>query len=582
MPSSSRRRSKPAAAGRALGRSRRRDHGGRTSGTRAPTSRPRPSPPAFAATIAGNKGVPCCAARRCATRGCSRCSTRSSTTCRRRWTCPRSPWWTKKGEHGHPPPRSPTDPFLGARVQGRLTTPTAGRWCSSGSTPAPSNSKRRMLNATRDRKEKVQRLLQIHANKTTEVDEVSVGDIVAAVGLKFTATGDTLILAKDKERVVLGGMQIPEPVIFRAIEPKTAADQKDLDEALERFEREDPSFKVREDKDSGQTLICGPGRAPPRDPDRPPAARAQSRQPGSASLRSPTARPSERPRPTNWSTTARSAASASTRALCSSCRRPSEARATASSPSFRPTTRRQAPAARPSLSAVEEAVGDSVHPRARCSATRSKTLQSRWYRRVDSRERLIGGSFRACAAMAFSEALEKATPRLLEPVMRVEVVTPSDFTGNVHSDLERTARSGDRHGTGPGGSANAQMVLALVPLAQMVGYATALRSATQGRASYTMRFSHNARGRADLQGERRSHASEATDDRLTSDPQNPQSNTSVFNTPFGSPRLPTQRCRPKTVPTTKVLRRCPKRSSSATSPTSTSARSVTSTTARPR
>ncbi|HWB77358.1 MAG TPA: elongation factor G, partial [Nannocystaceae bacterium] len=116
-----------------------------------------------------------------------------------------------------------------------------------------------LQNTTRSRKEKPQRLLQIHANKTTEVDEVGVGNIAAAVGLKWTGTGDTLVLADDKEKVVLAGMQIPEPVIFRAVEAKTAADQPALDEALARFVREDPSFRVRADSDSGQTLICGQG-----------------------------------------------------------------------------------------------------------------------------------------------------------------------------------------------------------------------------------------------------------------------------------------------------------------------------------
>ncbi|MGB1277915.1 MAG: EF-Tu/IF-2/RF-3 family GTPase, partial [Nannocystaceae bacterium] len=116
-----------------------------------------------------------------------------------------------------------------------------------------------VLNVKRGKRERINRLLQVHANKTQEIDEVGAGNIAAAVGLKLTTTGDTLIGAKDKELVTLVGLEIPEPVIFRAIEPKKTADESTLNEALEKLQREDPSLTVHVDPDSGQTLVGGMG-----------------------------------------------------------------------------------------------------------------------------------------------------------------------------------------------------------------------------------------------------------------------------------------------------------------------------------
>ncbi len=356
--------------------------------------------------------------------------------------------------------------------------------------------KEALWNVTRGRKERLQRVLQIHANKTQEIDEVGPGDIAAAVGLKFTATGDTLVLASDKERVVLRGMQIPEPVIFRAIEPKTAAVQKDLDEALARFSREDPSFKVRVDPDSGQTLICGQGElhlevitdrllrehrldvvvGKPQVAYRETLGRRMEqsleydreiggkRQYASVTLR---LEPAER-----------GAGNTFVDAL-----KPD--------PAGKPVLSRDL------MAAVRESVSDAqtrgallgypvedVHTTLVAAATHD----------TDSSE----ASFRAAASMAYMQALEEGKPTLLEPVMAVEVVVPQDFTGNVVSDLN--GRRGRVMGMEPApGSNTTQIVRAEVPLAEMVGYATALRSATQGRASYTMHYSHNADVSADLQ-----------------------------------------------------------------------------------
>ncbi|MEX1368028.1 MAG: elongation factor G [Nannocystaceae bacterium] len=356
--------------------------------------------------------------------------------------------------------------------------------------------KQALWNSTRGRKERLQRVLQIHANKTQEIDEVGPGDIAAAVGLKFTATGDTLVLADDDQRVVLAGMQIPEPVIFRSVEPKTAGDQKDLDEALERYQREDPSFKVRVDPDSGQTLICGQGElhlevlidrlmreyrvdaavGKPQVAYRETIGKAidqeleydreigGKRQYARVVLR---IEPVERGTGNAF------------------------VDATEPLPDGRPSLDRVF------LTAIRESVTDAQTRGALLGYpvedVRTTLLHAQAHD-TDSSE----SSFRAAGSMAFMQALEAARPTLLEPVMAVEVVVPQDFTGAVHSDL--SGRRGRVMGMDASpGLADAQVVRAEVPLAEMVGYATALRSATQGRASYTMSFSHNAVVSAELQ-----------------------------------------------------------------------------------
>lgn len=392
---------------------------------------------------------------------------------------------------------SPTDPFLALAFK-VVHDPHRGALVFFRVYSGTLKARDAITNTTRKRKEKVQRLLQIHASKTTECDEVSVGDIVAAVGFKFTATGDTLIAAADKQRVTLAGMEIPEPVIFRSIEPKTAADQKDLDEALTRFQREDPSFKIREDKETGQTLICGQGELH--------LEVLIDRLLREYKLDVRVGRPQVAYRET---------ISAPLRKELEYDREIGGKRQYAKvvldlAPRERgvgnhfESTLGDGPDGKPLLpenfvAAIEEAIGDSF--------TRGPllgfpcedvgvTLVDAAFDENDTSE----GSFKAAASMAFNEGLENATPTLLEPVMSVDVATPNDFTGAVNSDL--SGRRGRVIGMEPiPGSANAQTVRAEVPLAQLVGYATALRSATQGRASYSMRFSHNAEVSASVQQE---------------------------------------------------------------------------------
>jgi len=360
--------------------------------------------------------------------------------------------------------------------------------------------KDQLQNTTRSRKEKPQRLLQIHANKTTEVDEVGVGNIAAAVGLKFTGTGDTLILADDKDAVVLAGMQIPEPVIFRSIEAKTAADQPGLDDALARFVREDPSFRVRQDPDSGQMLICGQGELH--------LEIILDRLLREHRLEVHVGKPQVAYRETITKTVKKTL---------------EYDRDIGGRRQYAKVVLELSPRDRGSGNVFESALPKNALGQVELSPqfvaavkqgstdamTRGALLG---YPVEDVRVRLVGGAFRdtdssdssfqAAAAMGTMQAMEEAGTVLLEPVMAVEVVVPDDFTGNVVSDLN--GRRGRIVGMEPAraafeGRATAQIVRAEVPLAEMVGYSTGLRSATQGRATYTMQFAHYAEVGRDLQ-----------------------------------------------------------------------------------
>ncbi|MCA9691750.1 MAG: elongation factor G, partial [Myxococcales bacterium] len=345
-------------------------------------------------------------------------------------------------------------------------------------------------NVTQGRKERVMRILQIHANKTQEIEEVGAGNIAAAVGLKFTTTGDTLISHKDREEVLLAGLTIPEPVIFRAIEARTAADQPALDDALKKFEREDPSFTVRTDADSGQTLICGMGELHLEVIiDR---LRREFRVEANVG----------KPQVAYRETISRSVIEPfeydreiGSKRQYAKIKLEVQPRERGAGVSFtNGISSLEKPLTREMISAVEEGVRDAE--------TRGPLLG---YPMVDLAVKLteavaIEGdsspvSFRAAASMGLMQALENAQPRLLEPRMEVEVVVPTDFMGAVVSDL--TNRRGRVQGMEP--RENFQVIEAEVPLAEMVGYATSLRSATQGRASYTMQFHDYAEVPAELQ-----------------------------------------------------------------------------------
>ncbi|TPV96002.1 MAG: elongation factor G [Myxococcales bacterium FL481] len=340
--------------------------------------------------------------------------------------------------------------------------------------------KQRLQNSTRDRKERVGKLLRLHANKTAEVEVAGPGDIVAAVGFKWTSTGDTLVAGDDDVQVVLAGMEIPAPVIYQTIEARAAADEGPLREALERVCGEDPSFGVREDTETGQLLIGGQGELH--------LEVVVDRLRREQKLEARVGRPQVAYRETCSST--------ATRELIYE-------REIGGKAQFAQVGLTLSPAERGAGISVDADEFPAVPPEmvqaalegARDALGRGPLLG---YPVLDVRARLTqlghregastDASFRAAATMAASEALSEADPVVLEPIMEVEVVVPDNFTGNVHADL--STRRGRVLGMEPRDAV--QTIRAEVPLAEMVGYATALRSTTQGRASYSMQFANYA------------------------------------------------------------------------------------------
>ena len=333
------------------------------------------------------------------------------------------------------------------------------------------------LNSVKDKKEKVGRMLEMHANERKDVDEAFAGDIIALAGMKETTTGDTL--CAEKQPIVLERMEFPEPVIELSVEPKTKADQEKMGIALNRLSAEDPSFRVSTDHESGQTIIKGMGElhldiivdrmrrefkveanvgapqvayreylAKPVDVDY--THKKQSGGTGQFGRVKVKITPGERGSGINFKDEIKGG------------NIPKEF-IPAIEKGFRET------AATGSLIGFPIIDFDIV-------------LYDGAYHDVDS----SALAFEICARGAMREVAQKAGIKLLEPIMKVEVVTPEDFMGDVIGDLN--SRRGQIQGTDSRG--NAQVVEAMVPLANMFGYVNQLRSFTQGRAQYSMQFSH--------------------------------------------------------------------------------------------
>ncbi|WP_186027307.1 elongation factor G [Burkholderia gladioli] len=361
-----------------------------------------------------------------------------------------------------------TDPFVGQLIFFRVYSGVV----ESGDT---------LLNATKDKKERLGRILQMHANERKEIKEVRAGDIAAAVGLKDATTGDTLCAVNAP--IILERMEFPEPVISQAVEPKTKADQEKMGLALNRLAQEDPSFRVQTDEESGQTIISGMGEL-------------------------------------------------HLEILVDRMRREFGVEATVGKPqvAYRETVRTEAkdvegkfvkqsggrgqyghavitlePNPGKGYEFLDEIKG-GVIPREYIPAVDkgiTDTLKAgvlAGYPVVDVKVHLTFGSyhdvdsnenaFRMAGSMAFKEAMRRAKPVLLEPMMAVEVETPEDFMGNVMGDL--SSRRGIVQGMDDIAGGGGKIVRAEVPLSEMFGYSTSLRSTTQGRATYTMEFKHYA------------------------------------------------------------------------------------------
>jgi elongation factor G len=334
-----------------------------------------------------------------------------------------------------------------------------------------------VMNSTKRKRERIGRLLQMHANHRQEISKVYAGDIAAAVGLKDTTTGDTL--CDEKNLVILESMQFPEPVISVAIEPKSKADQDKMGQALQKLQEEDPTFRAHTDPETGQTIISGMGEL-------------------------------------------------HLDIIVDRMRREFKVEANVGAPqvAYRETFRKSAqvegkfirqsggrgqyghvwiefsPNERGKGFEFENAIVGGVVPKEYVPAVQAgleEAMQNgvlAGYPVVDIKAKLFDGSyhdvdssemaFKIAASLALKNAAEKCDPVLLEPIMKVEVVIPEEYLGDIMGDI--TSRRGRIEGMEARG--NAQVVRAMVPLAEMFGYATSLRSNTQGRGTFSMVFDH--------------------------------------------------------------------------------------------
>jgi elongation factor G len=338
-----------------------------------------------------------------------------------------------------------------------------------------------VFNPTKDRKERIGRLLRMYADRREDIDEILAGDIGAVLGLKDSFTGDTLCDASNQ--IVLENISFPEPVISVAIEPRTTADQDKMSEALHKLSEEDPTFRVRVDEETGQTIISGMGELHLeilidrmlRE------FRVQARV--------------GKPQVAYRETITRPVEKAEYRYI----------KQTGGRGQYGHVILTLEPGESGSGIVYENKIVGGVIPKEYLPAVEKGVHESAeagvlaGYPVVDVKVKLIDGSFhevdssdmafKMAASMAFKEGIHQAEPVLQEPVMKVEVVTPEEFLGEIMGQLN--ARRGNILGTEvrPG---NTQMISAMVPLAEMFGYATDLRSATQGRGVFTMEFDHYA------------------------------------------------------------------------------------------
>ncbi|MGQ0570516.1 MAG: elongation factor G [Armatimonadota bacterium] len=334
-----------------------------------------------------------------------------------------------------------------------------------------------VFNANKDQKERVSRILQMHANHREDIPEVAAGNVVAAVGLRHTATGDSL--CDEASPVILESMHFPDPVIAVAVEPKTKADEEKLGTALARLADEDPTFRVRFDSETGQTIISGMGELH--------LEIIVDRLLREFSVQANVGRPQ-----VAFKETIREAAKGHGRYV----------RQTGGRGQYGHAVIEIEPLERGSGVEFVDAITGGTIPREYIrpvevgirEAAEGGVLAG--YPVIDFRATLIDGSyhevdssevaFKIAGSLAFKEAAGRGKPVLLEPMMRVEVVTPEGYMGDVIGDLN--ARRGQIEGMEPQGTL--RVIRALVPLAEMFGYATTLRSASQGRATYSMEPSH--------------------------------------------------------------------------------------------
>jgi elongation factor G len=336
-----------------------------------------------------------------------------------------------------------------------------------------------IFNVTKGKRERIGRLLKMHANKREEIQEVSAGDIFAAVGLKYTTTGDTI--CSQKQPIVLESMHFPEPVISIAIEPKTKGDLEKLGLSLQKLALEDPSFKVKTDEETGQTILSGMGELH--------LEIIVDRLLREFKVEANVGRPQVAYRETI------------TKTIKSEGRFIRQSGGKGQYGHVWLTLEPQTPGK--GFEFVNRIVGGTI-PREYIPAVQKGLKEAMeqgilaGYPMVDIKVTLFDGSyhevdssemaFKIAASIGFKEGARRANPILLEPMMAIEIITPDEFMGQVVSDL--TARRGKTTKVEYRGGTN--VIAGEVPLANMFGYATDLRSLTQGRATFTLQFSHYA------------------------------------------------------------------------------------------
>ena len=359
-----------------------------------------------------------------------------------------------------------TDPFVGSLTFFRVYSGVL----NSGDT---------VYNPVKSRKERVGRILQMHAAERSEVKEVRAGDIAAAVGLKDVTTGDTLCATDNV--ITLERMTFPEPVIAMAVEPKTKSDQEKMGIALSRLAQEDPSFRVRSDEESGQTIIAGMGELH--------LEIIVDRMKREFNVEANVGKPQ-----VAYRETIRKAVKQEGKFVRQSGGKGQyghvvleiEPQERGAGYLFENTTVGGS-VPKEYVPAVDKGIREAMTsgPMAGYPVVDIKIkLVDGSYHEVDSNEM----AFKIAGSMGFKEGFNKASPVLLEPIMKVEVVTPEDYMGDVMGDLSR--RRGVLQGTDD--SPSGKVINAMVPLGEMFGYATSLRSMSQGRATFTMEFDHYA------------------------------------------------------------------------------------------
>jgi elongation factor G len=334
-----------------------------------------------------------------------------------------------------------------------------------------------VFNSIKGKRERIGRLVKMHANKREEIQEVSAGDIFAAVGLKYTTTGDTI--CSEKKPIILESMQFPEPVISIAIEPKTKGDLERLGTSLQKLTLEDPSFKVKTDEETSQTIISGMGELH--------LEIIVDRLLREFNVEANVGQPQVAYRETI------------TKTVKSEGRFIRQSGGRGQYGHVWLTIQPQAPGK--GFEFVNRIVGGAI-PREYIPAVQKGVIEAMekgvlaGYPMVDIKVTLFDGSyhevdssemaFKIAGSMGFKEGARQASPILLEPMMSVEIITPEEFMGQVVSDLNsrrgKTTKVEYRGGT--------DVIAGEAPLANMFGYATDLRSLTQGRATFTLQFSH--------------------------------------------------------------------------------------------